>query len=79
MEEYVLMRYYIKYLREVRNVSESTVKHYQDALKYISKYLVSKKKLQKTIYEVQEIGELEYIKQYLYADSEFLTLDHRGH
>lgn len=79
MDEYVLMRYYMKYLREVRNVSESTVKHYQEALKYISKYLVDKKKLKKTVYEVKDIGELEYIKQYLYSDLEFLTLDQRGH
>lgn len=79
MDEYALMIYYIKYLREVRKVSESTVKHYQEALKYISKYLVSKKKLRQSVYEIQDIGELEYIRNYLYSDSEFVALDQRGH
>ena len=35
--KYVLSEYYVRYLRDVRGVSESTIKHYQDALKYISK------------------------------------------
>lgn len=79
MNEYVLMTYYVKYLKEIRKVSDSTVKHYQEALKYISKYLVQKEKLQKTIYEIQSIGELEIIKRYLYADLDFIALDKRGH
>ena len=33
---FVLKEYYVKYLREVRGVKESTVKHYLDALNYIS-------------------------------------------
>lgn len=79
MKEYVLATYYIKYLKEIRKVSNSTVKHYQDALKYISKYLVQKGKLRQTLYEVQDIEELEIIKTYLYADSDFVALDKRGH
>ena len=35
MKEYALKMYYIKYLKEIRKVSDSTVKHYQDALRYI--------------------------------------------
>lgn len=64
MNEYVLMTYYIKYLKEIRNVSDSTVKHYQDALRYISKYLVQKEKLKQTVYEIQDLGELEIIKRF---------------
>lgn len=79
MNEYVLMTYYSKYLKEIRKVSNSTVEHYQDALKYISKYLVQKGKLQHTVYEIQDIGELEIIRTYLYADSDFIALDKRGH
>lgn len=79
MGNYALMIYYIKYLREVRKVSESTVNHYQEALKYISKYLVGKNKLRHTVYEIRDIRELEYIRNYLYSDPEFAALDQRGH
>lgn len=79
MDVYVLEQYYIKYLKEIRSVSDSTVKHYQDALKHISKYLVEKGKLQQTVYEIQDIGELDDLRTYLYADLEFMGLDKRGH
>lgn len=52
MNEYVLMMYYIKYLKEICKVSDSSVKHYQDALRYIFKYLVQKNMLQKSVYEI---------------------------
>lgn len=79
MNEYVLMMYYIKYLKEIRKVSDSSVKHYQDALRYISKYLVQKNMLQKSVYEIQDIGELEIIRAFLYSDEDFVALDRRGH
>lgn len=79
MNEYVLLAYYNKYLKEIRKVSDSTVNHYQDALKYISKYLVQRGKLRQTIYEIQDIGELETIRTYLYNDLDFVALDKRGH
>ncbi|MDO4961647.1 MAG: hypothetical protein Q4E57_07325 [Eubacteriales bacterium] len=79
MNEYVLMTYYIKYLKEIRKVSDSSVKHYQDALRYISRYLVQKEKIKQSVYEIQDIGELEIIKAYLYADPDFMALDKRGH
>lgn len=79
MNEYVLMVYYAKYLKEIRKVSDSTVKHYQDALRYISRYLVQKHKLQETIYEIQNVGELEKVREYLYNDPDFAVLDKRGH
>ena len=44
-DHYILMTYYAKYLKEIRRVSDSTVKHYQGALKHISRYLVKKEKL----------------------------------
>lgn len=79
MNEYVLLTYYNKYLKEIRKVSDSTVNHYQEALKYISKYLVQRGKLQQTIYEIHDIGELEAIRSYLLIDSDFVALDNRGH
>ena len=67
-DHYILMTYYAKYLKEIRRVSDSTVKHYQGALKHISRYLVKKEKLKETVYEIQNIESLERIRDYLYAD-----------
>ena len=78
-DHYILMMYYAKYLKEIRGVSDSTVKHYQGALKHISRYLVKKEKLKETVYEIQNIESLERIREYLYTDPEFLALDNRGH
>lgn len=79
MNEYVLMTYYIKYLKNIRKVSDSTVKHYQEALRYISKYLVQKEKISQSIYEIQDVGELEIIRTYLYNAPDFVALNKRGH
>lgn len=79
MIEYELMTYYIKYLKEIRKISDSSVKHYQDALRYISKYLTNKNMLQKTVYEIQDIGELDALRDFLYSDADFVALDKRGH
>ncbi|SHJ42548.1 HNH endonuclease [Parasporobacterium paucivorans] len=77
--EFVLREYYIRYLRDVRQLSESSIKHYIDALNNISRYLVKNKKIEKMIYEVGDIGELEIIRAYLHSDEEFKALDKRGH
>lgn len=79
MNTYALMTYYNKYLKEIRKVSDSTVKHYQEAVRYISKYLAQKGKLKESLYEIQDIGELEIIKEYLYNDPDFVALNKRGH
>lgn len=79
MNQYVLMAYYVKYLKEIRKVSDSTVRHYQQALRYISDFLVKQKKIKQSIYEIQNIDELEIIREYLYTDPAFIDLDTRGH
>lgn len=79
MNEYVLMTYYTKYLKEIRNVSDSSVRHYQDALRYISKYLIQKNMLQKSIYEIQDVEELKIIRTFLFSDADFVAVDKRGH
>lgn len=77
--EYVLLEYYSRYLREIRGCSESTVKHYHDALRYISRYLVKAGKIENSIYEIKDIGQLEIIREFLYNDAEFIALNIRGH
>ncbi len=79
MNRYVLMTYYIKYLKEIRKLSDSSIKHYQEALRYISKYLSEKQLLKESIYEIQDLGQLEVIRTYLHNDNDFIALDKRGH
>lgn len=79
MNQYVLMTYYVKYLKEIRKVSDSTVKHYQQALRYISDFLVKQGKIKQSIYEIQNIDELGGIREYLYNNPAFTALDMRGH
>ena len=79
MNEEWMKTYYIRYLKEIRNLSESSIKHYQDALNYISKYLMQKQELPGSIYEIQTIDELDDIKKVLEKDSDFMALDKRGH
>ena len=41
--------------------------------------LVDREKIEETIYEIQDIGELEMIKTYLFNDLEFIDLNAKGH
>lgn len=77
--EYVLREYFSRYLREIRGSSEATVKHYHDALRYISRYLVKAGKIENSIYEIKDIGQLEIIREFLYNDAGFIALNTRGH
>ena len=74
----VLKEYYIRYLREVRENSESTVNHYLGALNSISKYLVDHAQIQETIYEIGELEELESVRSYLFSQPDFVEKDDRG-
>lgn len=39
MNKYILFEYYVKYLRDIRKVSESSIGHYTQALRKISKII----------------------------------------
>lgn len=77
-QDYMLMQYYIKYLKQVRNLSDSSVGHYTQAINRISKLLRERELIQDTIYELKDIGELEVMRNYVYSDLEFIALDTRG-
>ncbi len=79
MRNHVLLTYYEKYLRDIRGLSDSSVGHYTQALRKISQMLVQREKIEETIYEIQDIGELEVIKAYLFDDQEFIDLNAKGH
>ena len=55
----------------MRKVKDSTVKHYFDALSYISRYLKEKNLLKRDIYEVMDLKELAALKEILYKDPDF--------
>lgn len=74
----VLMTYYIRYLKEIRKVSDSTVNHYLGALRTISRYLVEHSKIRESVFEISELSELEIIKEYLYSQPDFVDKDERG-
>lgn len=74
----VLKEYYVRYLRDIRGAKESTVTHYLGALNTISKYLIEKNKIRSSIYEIEEIGELEIVRSYLYSQPDFVEKDERG-
>ncbi len=79
MIEDVHKTYFAQYLKEINHVSESSVNHYQQALKAISKHLVQKGKLEKSIYEISNIETLESLRDFLYKDPDFIALDKKGH
>ena len=62
-----MLTYYAEYHKKIRKVSDSTIKHYQQAMRYISKFLVEKEKIKQSIYEIQNLDELVIIKEYLYC------------
>lgn len=76
---YALKEYYIKYLEEIRVNSKTTVNHYLSALKIISEYLVQRKYIENSIYEITRLDRLQFIKEALYQDPAFVEKDERGH
>lgn len=51
----------------------------RSAIKLISKLLIENHKVENTVYEIKDIGDLEIIKDYLYHEPQFIDLDERGH
>lgn len=72
----VLKELYAQYLVNVRHVGKTTIKHYLDALKYVSKELADKGLIDSnnTIYDVDDVDKLISIRDALLADSEFIAL-----
>lgn len=74
----MLREYYSRYLTEVRGLSLSSVKHYLDALNNISKRLQAKGLIKCSIYEISSLERLNYIRDVLFADSDFVAMNERG-
>lgn len=74
----VLKEYYSRYLTEIRGLSLSSVKHYLDALNNISRRLKAKELIKHSIYEISSLERLNYIRDVLFADSDFVAMNERG-
>ena len=58
----VLKEYYARYLKDVRGLSDSSVKKYFDALNHISRRLKDKGLVQLDIYEIADLNSLYMIR-----------------
>ena len=74
----VLQEYYARYLTKVRGLSESSVKHYLDALNNISRRLKEKEIVSSDIYEIMDLKALSEARDILYADPDFIQANERG-
>ena len=77
-QQSVLKEYYARYLTEVRGLSDSSVKHYFDALNNISKRLKEKGLVTQDVYEIADLERLEYARKILYEDPDFIAMNERG-
>ena len=79
MSDYPLREYYIRYLTGVRKVSMSTVKHYLDAINWISRFLADKGLINDKLFEVLDADSLKHLSEVLLSDAEFVSMNKRGH
>ena len=71
--------YFGLYLIRVRKLTDSSVKHYFEALKKISLILLETGILESgSIYDIDTVSELDFIKHSLLKNPEFVALDERG-
>lgn len=78
-EVYVLKEYFMRYLRDIKGLSDKSINHYLSALDVISQYLKEQGKLKSNIYEVLDLYELSKLRDDLYEDADFVEKDERGH
>lgn len=74
----ILKEYYSIYLLEIKRVSQSSVNHYLDALKHISRRMREKGWILEDIYEIKDLDQLNHYRDLLYHDSDFVALNERG-
>jgi len=74
----VLKEYYARYLRDIRGLRESSVRHYYDALNHISRRLKAKGLVNQDIYEIADLDKLFAVRESLYKDADFVEVDTRG-
>ena len=77
-EKFILKKYFVQYMKNIKGLSESSVKHYIGSLNVISKLLREKNLINNEIYEVTDIDKLRNLRVIVYSDSEFIYKNTRG-
>lgn len=72
-------KYYTIYLREIRNLSESSIAHYIDGINWISRRLNEIGILDHTLFDVVDIETLVEAEKALKQDQTYVELNKRGH
>ena len=79
MSMYIQEEYFVAYLKTIRKLSRSSVKHYLDAIKKISSILKEKQLINDSLYEIVDLDRLDEIRDLLRQDDYFVALDSQGH
>ena len=77
-EEFILKKYFIQYMKNIKGLSDASVKHYIGSLSTISKFLREKNLINREIYEVIDIDRLRRLREIVYSDSDFINKNNRG-
>lgn len=79
-QKFSLQEYFSKYLTEIRGLKKASVNHYMEGLdSTVSRYLAQHGLVQKSIFEIRTIEDLQEIKRILLKDKDFHDMDERGH
>ncbi len=76
---YPLKEYYVRYLREIKGLKNSSVNHYVDAINFISKYLCELQVISYSLFCLNDVEALNKYRLMLKADEKFVQIDERGH
>lgn len=71
-QKFSLQEYFSKYLTEIRGLKKASVNHYMEGLdSTVSRYLAQHGLVQKSIFEIRTIEDLQEIKRILLKDKDF--------
>lgn len=76
---YIMEKYFRTYNRDFRHLSESSIKHYCEAIKKISAILKHDGQIKDSLYEITDVETLDIIMGYLDGHKEYQDMDARGH
>lgn len=74
----ILKEYFVRYLQDIRKVSESSIRHYLEALRFITKRLNDLAIIDCSVYDIYDFDELKNLKQVLNSDTYFVETNRRG-
>ena len=78
-EEFILKKYFIQYMKNIKGLSDTSVKHYIGSLRTISKFLRERNLINREVYEVIDIDMLRRLREIVYSDSDFINKNSLAH